>query len=456
MSKRFLDMALGLLSLAGLATAGLFMYQVIHYSSNAPIGNDDIDLILIDTISILKAQSVDEWLTSLLHQNMEHLPASLRLFGILSYVVTGYISLPFINILSACILLVSLVALLRAASPNWLHALFMAGWAVPLVIAPLHHECLLWASCSSSHYTVIGFGCLALFFALRTGWLAFIGFEIACLLSLLSLFSGLLVPLLGGLIIYLRQEQPKIKRILLLAHIAITVVSVGSYIAYIDLNFTQISPPPAIIASAPYPAVSNALVWLFAWAGAWLDISREIHLSILRQPVIPTPWGVIFVGATEILIVLIVLWHSHRTLGKKYLHIQLMLIYLSCTIAIAAVQRSAMLPIAYVFTSRYQLYTQWLAVCLLGLLFILLRNSEISNGNRARFHLYTAALCLASLMFYAEAFQRFNHILENSYARNIGCINTWQIKGKAPKCWWHNENKAKLDSVIESGKFRMN
>jgi hypothetical protein len=462
MSARFLNILLGLLSLAGLATACLFMYQVIHYSTNAPIGNDDIDLILIDTIAILKAQSFDEWLTPMLHQNAEHRPAMLRLMGLLSYITTGKISLPFINIVSASVFLFSLLALLRSSSRSWKETLWMAGWAIPLVVAPLHHECLLWASCSGSHYTVIAFGCIGLLLALRTGWLAFICFEIACLLALLSLFSGLLVPLLGGLAIWWRPEQAEKKRTLLWMHAAITLSSIGLYVVQLDLIYKYL--PQLIAANEAYPdaistLVPNALIWFFAWLGAWLDIGREIQFKFFSQPVIDTPWFVACVGAAEMLAILIVLWRGHRTLGKQYLHIRLMLVYLVCTIPVAALMRSMLLPFAYIFTSRYQVYTQWLVICLLGLLLILLRNNKTdgnpkTDGNDTRFRVYTAALCIASLMFYASTFQRFYQHPANTLAKHTVCLNDWKTQGTSD-CWWHDDIKIKLNNIISTNLFQM-
>ena len=468
MSARFLNILLGLLSLAGLATACLFMYQVIHYSSNAPIGNDDIDLILIDTIAILKAQSFDEWLTPLLHQNAEHRPAMLRLLGLLSYITIGKISLPFINIVSASVLLFSLLALLRSSSRSWKEMLWMAGWAIPLVVAPLHHECLLWASCSASHYTVIAFGCIGLLLALRTGWLAFIGFEIACLLALLSLFSGLLVPLLGGLAIWWRPEQAEKKRTLLWMHAVITLSSIGLYMVQLDLIYKYLPWEATIVGASPSAAVWNALIWLCAWLGAWLDIGREIHApNILTQPIIDTPWFVACVGAAQILAILTVLWRSHRTLAKQYLHIRLMFVYLACTIFVAAIQRSMILPFAYIFTSRYQLYTQWLVVCLLGLLLILLRdntkpdsNNKTDDNNKTdsndtKFRMYTAALCMVSLMFYAATFKRFYQRPANTFVSQMACVKNWKTQGAAPDCWWHGDTKTKLDNIMSSNLFQM-
>lgn len=455
MSLRFLNVLLGLLSLAGLATAGLFMYEVIHYSSNAPIGNDDIDLILTDTIAILKAQSSDEWLTPMLHQNAEHRPAMLRLLGLLSYIMAGQISLPFINIVSASALLFGLLALLRSASRSWTEMLWMAGWATPLIVAPLHYECLQWASCSASHYTVIAFGCIGLHLALRTGWLAFIGFEIACLLSLLSLFSGLLIPLLGGLAIWLRPEEAEKKRILLWIHATITLSSIGLYMVRLDLIYKYLPLEVTVITANPFATMWNALIWLFAWLGAWLDIGREIQQpSLLIQPVIATPWFVACIGAAQILMILTVMWRSHFMLGKQYLHIRLMLVYLTCTIAVAAIQRSMLLTFAYIFTSRYQVYTQWLAVCLLGLLLILLRNNK-TDGNLIRFRLYTAALCVVSLLFYASVFQHRNQHPANMLVRNTACINSWKTQGIAPDCWWHGDAKTKLDSIMSTNFFQM-
>ena len=459
MSARFLNILLGLLSLAGLATACLFMYQVIHYSSNAPIGNDDIDLILIDTIAILKAQSFDEWLTPLLHQNAEHRPAMLRLLGLLSYITIGKISLPFINIVSASVLLFSLLALLRSSSRSWKEMLWMAGWAIPLVVAPLHHECLLWASCSASHYTVIAFGCIGLLLALRTGWLAFIGFEIACLLALLSLFSGLLVPLLGGLAIWWRPEQAEKKRTLLWMHAVITLSSIGLYMVQLDLIYKYLpqliaateTDPPIVSISTSAP---NALIWFFAWLGAWLDIGREIHFKFFSQPVIDTPWFVACVGAAQMLAILTVLWRSHRTLAKQYLHIRLMIVYLVCTIPVAAITRSLLLPFAYIFTSRYQIYTQFLAVCLLGLLFILLRDNNKTDDKDTKFRVYTAALCMVSLMFYAAVFQRFHHRPTDTLARHTSCMNDWKAKGTSD-CWWHDDVKLKLNNIINTNLFQM-
>ena len=463
MSARFLNILLGLLSLAGLATACLFMYQVIRYSTNAPMGNDDLDLILMDTISILRAQSFDEWLTPLLHQNAEHRPAMLRLMGLLSYVTIGKISLPFINIVSASVLLLSLLALLRSSSRSWKEMLWMSGWAIPLVVAPLHHECLLWASCSASHYTVIAFGCIGLLLALRTGWLAFIGFEIACVLALLSLFSGLLVPVLGFLVIWLRPEQAAKKRTLLWIHAAITLTCI--YLYTVNLNLIYRDLPQLISAGKANPVAAsniapNAVIWLFAWLGAWLDFGREIKFKLFSQPVIDTPWIVICVGTAEMLAILAVLWRSRRELGKQYLHIRLMLVYLTCTISIAALIRSIRVPFAYIFTSRYQLYTQWLVVCLLGLLLILLRNipktdsNNNADGHDTKFRMYTAALCIASLMFYAATLQRLYRHPENVLTKHITCINDWKAQGTSD-CWWHDETKIKLNKIIDSNLFKM-
>lgn len=412
-------------------------FLVSHFTTNSPLGSDDVS-ILSNGMRFLLAGSWADKLTHLVTQNAEHRAATEVLVGLLSYSLFGQFDFYFINFFGSFVYFFAAVLIIAALVRSGKEFAYFSIVAFPLLTSATYLECTIWSSCSISQMGSVFTAALTLFFLVRFGWANFIAFQLSMLIAIFTLANGLLLIPLGYVGLFLFRAR-KERRYTIFFHTLSSLVIIVFYFSNFATYGIESSVLPRL-ASEPFSSLLMAFKWFFSWQLSWLVLNEDINTAFIL--------GFIYFCA-----LCFVLVRYKSVLLKQFPLPFLMIIFLLLSILVASVQRSYLLPIDMLFQPRYKMHSLTLSVCFICVIIALIKENYISLIKSEAWKAVVIFLGVLSLVFYGYTHQRNTHNLVENYKKETRCIDEWLRIGEAKPCQWHTGNKKIMEDAIEKGFF---
>ena len=421
-----------------------FLYG--HFSTNAPYG-DDMPLIIGRSIEFFTASDWYQKLACIFRSSEEYRVAFLMTVSLLTTKVFGYLNFIFIGGVGMLLMFVGMalfVTRLRADTD----VLNFLGLILGLLMAsPIYSQCMLWPTCALGHIASLFMGSLACVFLTGRTIKSFVLFEVATLLAILTHGNGLGLYPLGFLGIYLYQAPHQRTR-LLIAHGLIFVCVLVVWITTFTVTQNTVAAMNYISTLAASRSgiqmAVNLFSWIVGWFGSWLAFNENINQALLA-------------GAVEIMLLIYMFSKARQQLFSQYAHATFFMLYLVLTIICTSLIRSyGVLPVEFVFSDRFILFSLALGGCTLCVLFCLVNDNALPPLFPGQQFVLAGTLFAGTLVYFAVAnYQRFP-VLIFFKNQEVMCSRAWTENHLAKPCLWHDDNKILMDRATDLGILYIN
>lgn len=310
-----------------------FIY-IYHSSSGIPF-NDDYDMFLRSLIKVKEANGLNELISVIFSQHMEHRPAVPRLVAALVWKTYGSCDLKILMLIGNGMLFGIWVIVTNVFSPESFFRKLI--WAITtfFILASLQSmENQVWATGALQNYSFVFFTLLAIYFTWMGKPIIGIGFWLG---SILCTITGFVVaPLL--LTIHLRNGNLKTWII------SLFIVSVTSFLYFKNLSFPPVEKLPGII---PHYSLLSRVQYFLAFLGSTFTLGRStLDLSLLFGALL----GIITI-------------YLNRRLLKWNLASMISIFVI--LVAVTGVLFRGVLGPHQALADRYKIYSQLLMICCL-------------------------------------------------------------------------------------------
>jgi hypothetical protein len=423
-------------------TAAIILYTMVaafHYSSNAMLGRDEANFILLSSQKMLRATTPHDFLSALFPNHGQHMLFGMQLVNLLTFFTFGSLDRRIMNVIGVIILCAAALVVPGKRRRSAAEMILLYATLFPLVLSPAHNACIVNASCTGNHYFGIAFSVFSLYFFSRCHERLFflVCAEITLFLATFSLSTAIAMIPVSYLVLW-RNPSPQRQHVLAFHTVFIVLLmALQLYLTYPDtiFSFAQEVDAATIADALKRLALSGATVLiilasLFYWLN---DIGYTWALTLL---------------GLGVLVMLMIFFFQLRGKDKSLFHYDGVILFCLMCVLIGFGRYYSL------GSSRYAAYTGFLfAFLFCGWFYHAHREDSAGLPRRLRWLTVSAT---TSLLYYFLALHYHQPYLLALEQKNELCKKLWINEGYVCGVMiTHEEATRIVRSAIDQGVYRI-
>jgi len=419
------------------------MYAAFHYSSNAILGRDEANFIILSSEKILAATNINEFLRSMFPSHGQHLLLGMQLVNLFTYFTFGILDRRIMNVIGVIILCIAALLLPKVRHKKISETILIYATLFPLILSPAHNACIVNASCTGNHYLGVAFSVFSLYFFTKIpeNKYSFIGAEFFMLLAIFSLPAALALVPISFFILFTSSNKNKYYFIFTHVFLILFTLLFQYYLTYPDtifsflentepLSFVEIIKDTILFCATLLVILGSLFYWLNdAGYGSILAGVGIIILALL-----------IFVALKT---------YKSKDKNSYSFHFYSAILFLFMILIICFGRYYSL------GSSRYAVYTAFLCATLLLVFFDFLNPVEDASHTAKRIKLLICSSTI-SLIYYFVALHYHRPYLVELGERDEFCRHAWLSEGLACGVMIpHEEATRIIKAAIDQGIYRV-
>jgi hypothetical protein len=419
------------------------MYAAFHYSSNAILGRDEANFIILSSQKILAANGLRELTEAFFPSHGQHTLLGMQLVNMFTYHVFDVLDRRIMNVIGVVILCAAALLLQIRRTKNRVETILVCATLLPVIFSPSHNACIVNASCTGNHYFGIATSVVSLYFftKITTKKYCFIFAELFMLLAIFSLPASLALIPISFLVLSTSDEKNKFSLMgVHLAFIAL-VLAFHSYLTYPNTIFAFTQDTGHIPLSEMITNTAMFVITFFIILGSLFYWLADLGYT----------WILVVIGA----IISVFMTHTIVKIckssdnGPHSFHFYGTLLFLVMILIICFGRYYSL------GSSRYSVYTAFLCAMLFMTIFSRVNQSDavVYSARRIKILFCSASL---SLLYFFVALHYHQQYLLDLEQKDVLCRKLWYTEGYACGVMIsHEEATQIIKSAINQGIYRV-
>jgi len=419
------------------------LYAAFHYSSNAILGRDEANFIILSSQKILTASSFGDLIRGFFPSHGQHTLLGMQLVNLFTYFSFGALDRRIMNVIGVVILCSAALLLPGGRRKNGIETILIYATLFPFIFSPAHNACIVNASCTGNHYFGIAASVVSLYFFTKAAekkryWICA---ELFMALAIFSLPAALaLVPVS---LLVLAKSSKENRGVVLAAHVAfiILILAFHSYLTYPNTIFSFMQGTGKTTLVSVLSDIALFVVTSFIILGSMFYWLGDMGYT----------WILAMVGVGVAILIAVSLVKTYRaSAGKSFSFAFYGVLLFLTMILIISFGRY------YSFgSSRYSVYTAFLCAMLFMVFFNRINQSEdvVQSSRRIKILLCTSTV---SLLYFFIALHYHQQYLFDLEQKDETCRHLWVTEGYVCGVMIsHEEATQIIKTAIDQGIYRI-